>query len=142
MKLGHLCAAAVLTCGVAGCATATGGDSNDLQDTRIDASAPPIDAAPDADTTPDAAPQLGARIAYWSSKVNLHVNLATNAWEHDPDCSSGATADPLTYCKKWYPTTTAITSIAVTPKAGDIWAEATCNAYWPGDGLQEWLCIP
>ena len=51
-----------------------------------------------ADTTP--------RIAYWSGKVNQHVNIATGVWATDPDGTSGATINMLTYCKKWYPRTT------------------------------------
>ncbi len=48
-----------------------------------------------------------ARIAYWSGKVNQHIDQNGN-WQTDPDGSSGAGLDKLTYCKKWYPSTTSI----------------------------------
>jgi hypothetical protein len=51
---------------------------------------------------------LTPRIAYWSGKVNQHVDIRTGAWMTDPDGRSGATINMLTYCKKWYPATTSV----------------------------------
>lgn len=51
------------------------------------------------DTTP--------RIMYWYGKVNQHVN-SEGIWLTDPDGTSGANLDKLTYCKKWYPSTTSV----------------------------------
>jgi len=45
-----------------------------------------------SDTTP--------RIAYWYGKVNQHTE--SGVWMTDPDGTSGADLDMLTYCKKWY----------------------------------------
>lgn len=45
-----------------------------------------------------------SRIAYWWGKVNQHVDSNGN-WVTDPDGTSGANLDQLTYCKKWYPNT-------------------------------------
>lgn len=50
------------------------------------------------DTTP--------RIAYWYGKVNQHVE--NGLWKTDPDGSSGANIDKLTYCRKWYPRTLSV----------------------------------
>lgn len=55
------------------------------------------------DTTPDTTP----RIMYWWGKVNQHID-ANGVWQTDPDGVSGANIDKLTYCKKWYPTTTSV----------------------------------
>jgi hypothetical protein len=49
-----------------------------------------------------------ARIMYWWGKVNQHVDLATGAWETDPDGVSGADLDMLAYCQRWYPGTRAV----------------------------------
>jgi len=51
------------------------------------------------DTTP--------RIMYWWGKVNQHVDANGN-WLTDPDGTSGANLDKLTYCKKWFPNTTSV----------------------------------
>ncbi len=45
-----------------------------------------------------------SRIAYKYGLVNQHVDSQGN-WQTDPDGSSGADIDKLTYCKKWYPNT-------------------------------------
>jgi hypothetical protein len=65
------------------------------------------------DTTAPAVPSwyndknLG-RIMYWGGKVNQHFDLATGTWMTDPDGSSGAGIDRLTYCKKFYPGTISV----------------------------------
>jgi hypothetical protein len=48
------------------------------------------------------------RIAYWYGKVNQHIDPATGQWMTDADGKSGANLDQLTYCKKWYPSTTSV----------------------------------
>jgi len=53
---------------------------------------------------------LTPRISYWSGKVNQHVDVDAGEWVTDPDGSSGAGIDQLTYCKKWYPNTTSVVS--------------------------------
>ncbi|MEZ4294483.1 MAG: hypothetical protein R3B70_05875, partial [Polyangiaceae bacterium] len=55
------------------------------------------------------------RISYWSGKVNAHIDAGGN-WVKDNDCTSGATINPLTYCKKFYPSTVSVTSVAVSTK--------------------------
>lgn len=52
---------------------------------------------PSVDTTP--------RVSFWSGKVNQHTD-SSGTWQTDPDGRSGANIDPLTYCQKWYPSTT------------------------------------
>ena len=80
------------------------------------------------------------RISYWQGKVNLHTDPTTSVWTHDSDCNSGAQIDPLTYCKKFYPTTTSVTSVDVTKKPPQMWNTAGCYSQYSGDGLQEWTC--
>lgn len=81
------------------------------------------------------------RISYWQGKVNLHRNSG-GAWTKDSDCSSGAGIAPLTYCKKFYPNTTSVTSVPVTTKPAQSWNTAGCLQQYSGDGLQEWTCNP
>src|ERR1035437_1400934 len=59
--------------------------------------------------TVTATSDLTPRISLWSGKVNQHVDIASNTWQSDPDGSSGAGLDKLTYCQKWYPNTTSVT---------------------------------
>jgi len=47
------------------------------------------------------------RIMYWYGKVNQHVDADGN-WRTDPDGVSGANLDKLTYCQKWFPSTTSV----------------------------------
>ncbi len=56
----------------------------------------------DSDTKIDSDMQ----IMYWWGKVNQHMEKGD--WETDPDGSSGADIDMLTYCKKWYPKTISV----------------------------------
>ena len=65
----------------------------------------PDPAVPVEPTTPTAS--IVPRISYWWGKVNQHVD-ASGAWQTDPDGTSGADLDLLTYCQKWYPTTTSV----------------------------------
>jgi len=43
-------------------------------------------------------------IAYWWGKVNKYKPTG-EGWRNDPDGSSGASIDYLTYCRKWFPDT-------------------------------------
>ncbi|MEI6352335.1 MAG: peptidoglycan-binding domain-containing protein [Candidatus Nomurabacteria bacterium] len=49
------------------------------------------------------------RIAYWWGKVNQHTDSQGN-WLTDTDGTSGADLDQLTYCKKFWPNTTSVSS--------------------------------
>ena len=49
------------------------------------------------------------RIMYWWGKVNQHISTdGSGVWQTDPDGSSGAILDKLTYCKRWYPNTISV----------------------------------
>ena len=67
-------------------------------------------------TTTGAAKQIELPIApsnsimFWYGKVNQHVDSTTGLWMTDPDGTSGADIDPLTYCQKWYPNTESVSS--------------------------------
>ena len=47
----------------------------------------------------------------WCGKVNEHKD-ANGEWQPDADCSSGCNVTGVNYCKKFYPTTTAIVAVA------------------------------
>ncbi|MCX6797617.1 MAG: hypothetical protein NTX66_00115 [Candidatus Falkowbacteria bacterium] len=42
------------------------------------------------------------RVMFWRGKVNQHWDLENKRWETDPDGSSGANVDKLTYCQRFY----------------------------------------
>lgn len=71
----------------------------------------PVDVDAQAIITIEVPAQLDStpRIAVWPGKVNQHTDTVGN-WVTDPDGSSGAQLDKLTYCKKWYPTTASVQS--------------------------------
>lgn len=46
------------------------------------------------------------QIMYWWGKVNQHME--DGDWETDPDGTSGASINMLTYCQKWYPNTVSV----------------------------------
>ncbi len=70
------------------------------------------DAASDASAIPDASTtacgsgsvELG-EYATWSGKVNVH-RAAAGAWLVDDDCTSGADHNTVSYCQKYWPSTT------------------------------------
>ena len=84
--------------------------------------------------------ELG-RISYWSGKVNIHRPLG-GAWAWDPDRTSGANLQVLTYGKKWFPLTTSATQVTVTPKPTPLWQDAGCAAVYFDDGQKEYTCDP
>lgn len=79
------------------------------------------------------------RIAYWWGKVNLHTT-STGAWTHDTDCKSGASLDPLTYCRKFWPFTASVQEVPVTKKPGAPWYAAGCGGPYAENGQREFLC--
>ncbi len=62
------------------------------------------------------------RIMYWWGKVNLHRDTQTGQWKTDPDGTSGANMDALTYCKKWYPKTVSVKDYKM--EISDAWKNA------------------
>jgi len=65
------------------------------------------------------------RIMYWWGKINLHRDTQTGQWKTDPDGTSGANIDTLTYCKKWYPKTTSVKDYKL--EIADSWKNAGNN---------------
>ncbi|MGV8171546.1 MAG: hypothetical protein ACP5OA_02525 [Candidatus Woesearchaeota archaeon] len=59
------------------------------------------------------------RIAYWGGKVNQHT--VNGVWMTDQDGVSGADIDMLTYCKKWYPSSTRVEAYKLETFSG--WCE-------------------
>ena len=81
------------------------------------------------------------RISYWWGKVNAHRDSG-GTWTKDADCTSGASINPLTYCKKFYPSTTSVTSVALSAKPALLWNTAGCGQQYTSSGVQEWTCNP
>jgi hypothetical protein len=79
------------------------------------------------------------RISYWQGKVNAHRDPG-GTWVKDDNCSSGSGIDPLTYCKNFYPATTSVTAVSLTPKPALVWNTAGCGAQYSSDGIYEWTC--
>lgn len=117
--------------------TAGDGLAIDADDARARQLADGGDTHPEFEPLPVAV-ELG-RISYWSGKVNTHKSPG-GSWVTDGDCQSGALVDPLTYCKKFWPSTTSAVPVSVTAKTGNIWFNAGCGLSYPGNGLQEWVC--
>lgn len=46
----------------------------------------------------------------WCGKVNEHTD-ANGDWQPDADCSSGCNVTGVNYCKKFYPSATAIVAV-------------------------------
>lgn len=87
-------------------------------------------------------PKLEAvgRISYWQGKVNAHTDPVTSIWLGDSDCVSGAEIDPVKYCQKFYPKTTAVEEVTVTKKPPNLWNTAGCAQQYSGDGIKEYIC--
>jgi hypothetical protein len=89
-----------------------GGDAT-LQDANnTDASAPDASAPPPCGLGEPAA--LG-EYATWQGKVNVHRTTG-GAWSVDSDCSSGAGNNTIVYCRKFWPQTARIVTMATTPE--------------------------
>lgn len=87
--------------------------------------------------------QVGA-VSEWCGKVNVH--LVGQSWVTDPDCDSGCRnndAERLAYCKKFYPTTTAIvTGLDQKASGTKDWKNKFCQESTPdGPGISgEFAC--
>ena len=81
--------------------------SSDTSSTSDPSSSSTSSSSGSSDTSSSSSSSINcAKISYWSGKVNQHYVIgATNGWRTDPDGSSGAQLNKLTYCKKWYPKT-------------------------------------
>jgi hypothetical protein len=82
--------------------------------------------------------ELG-RISYWWGKVNVH-KAPGGSWVKDSDCSSGANIAPLTYCRKFWPTTASVTSVSLSTKSTPVWNTGGCGAVYGGNGVSEYTC--
>ncbi|NTX41672.1 MULTISPECIES: hypothetical protein [unclassified Myxococcus] len=83
---------------------------------------------------------LGKFVRY-CGKVNNHQSPGGN-WTPDPNCSSGCNIGGLPYCKKFWPASTAIRQVTVSPKQNTVWTNAGCAPIiddW--DGNDEYECV-
>jgi hypothetical protein len=78
------------------------------------------------------------RISYWSGKVNTHKT--GSSWTWDTDCSSGANISPLTYCRKFWPSTVSYTQVSLTTKPSGVWKTGGCGSSYSGNGVTEYTC--
>lgn len=62
------------------------------------------------------------RIMYWAGKVNQHWDLASGSFVTDPDGSSGAGLNKLSYCQKFYPETESV--VAYKKETSNTWKNA------------------
>jgi len=94
-----------------------------------------------ADCSTSPAVVLG-RFSRWCGKVNIHTS-PTGSWTPDPDCNSGCNIGGLTYCQKFWPASTRIRQVALTPKpTSGAWTTQGCHVWvedWPGD--DEFECV-
>ncbi|MFP2903485.1 hypothetical protein ACLESD_00090 [Pyxidicoccus sp. 3LFB2] len=82
------------------------------------------------------------RFARWCGKVNSHTS-AEGGWLTDSDCSSGCDIGGLAYCQKFWPDSTDIRQVTVSPKpASNVWASAFCEPVVDDhDGDDEFECV-
>ncbi len=81
------------------------------------------------------------RFARYCGKVNSHQSPGGN-WAPDPDCTSGCNIGGLSYCKKFWPSSTSIRQINVSSKPNNAWTNAGCGPVvddW--DGNDEFECV-
>ena len=133
---------------------ASGGTEADASD-ATDASDAGLDAADAADAKDSGADssvtgacgagsvQLG-EYTTWSGKVNVHRATA-GSWVVDTDCSSGSGVNTVTYCKKFWPTTTkqvqlATVSADLKPFTSGGGSSPACGGVALGPGHTQYAC--
>ncbi len=77
------------------------------------------------------------RVMFWSGKVNQHWNTETHRFETDP-LGFNDTADPLIYCKRFYPET--VKTQPFVKETSYTWAEQGNRNNWEGEALS-YLCL-
>ena len=77
-------------------------DSNDASDSSSDSGSGSDSNKDDCRINCD----VTKKISYYKGKVNQHYSKSHGEWQSDPDESSHGVS--LTYCKKWYPSTTSM----------------------------------
>ncbi len=80
-------------------------DKRNVKSASIPQEETPV-SSPDSELNLFSEDELKHMIAYSSGKVNQH--LEDGEWKTDPDGTSGATINKLTYCKKFYPDTVSV----------------------------------
>ncbi|MEQ9501685.1 MAG: LamG-like jellyroll fold domain-containing protein [Deltaproteobacteria bacterium] len=78
------------------------------------------------------------RFSTWWGKVNTHRDLG-GPWEVDSDCTSGANLDDVTYCQKFWPTSTHLYRTERSPHLKPF-ATAYCGGTYPHVGQREFVC--
>lgn len=90
--------------------------------------------------------QVGA-YSLWCGKVNMHLT-AEGTWTHDADCDTGCDfggKTALSYCQKYYPSTTTIVSVNQLQSVVKDWKNAGCadsEPDGPGIGGEAACCAP
>lgn len=81
------------------------------------------------------------RFARYCGKVNIHQS-PNGAWTPDSDCTSGCNIGDLSYCQKFWPSSTGIRQVSISSKPNDVWRNAGCAPViddW--DGHDEFECV-
>jgi hypothetical protein len=76
--------------------------------------------------------------ARWCGKVNLHRDWDGD-WVADPDCNSGCNVGGLNYCQRFWPDSTEVVGIEVTPYEKPF-ETGGCRAVTPGPGTSQAVC--
>ncbi len=100
--------------------------------------------SPEAGGGDKAAPQedVVGRFSRWCGKVNAHQSPGGD-WTPDSDGVSGCTVGGLAYCRKFWPASTVVRQVPVSPKpAKNVWTnrggEPVAHVY---DGDDEFECV-
>jgi hypothetical protein len=71
------------------------------------------------------------RVMFWCGKVNQYWNLKTHRFETDPDgVTGGMMLDPLSYCKKMYPTLSITQATPYKRELSQNWAQQGNTNNW------------
>jgi len=102
--------------------------------------------APDAACEPEPEPSacsegnvLVGQFATWCGKVNVHTDPVTGEWMVDDNCVSGCNVGGVDYCQKFYPETSEIVEIEVSPEDKPF-TSAGCSVEFPDSGGAQFAC--
>jgi len=89
------------------------------------------------DVTSATCSSLPPRVAEWSGKVNQHTD-SNGVWQTDPDCTTGAGQNLLTYCRKFNSETISYSAYAI--ETITKWTERGCTGLYTS-AKQSYKCI-
>jgi hypothetical protein len=82
---------------------------------------------------------LKGRFVTWCGKVNVHRGVDDAEWTGDTDCVSGCNINDVGYCQKYWPTSTAVIPVRLSPEDKPFQsAQCATLTFYPGE--LEYLC--